>query len=61
MKSKDVKIGVTYLAKVSKVVVPVKVHSINPRGGWWGTNMITGRTVQIRGPQRLREEVKNNV
>ena len=58
MKSSEVKIGATYWAKVSKVVVPVTINRENPRGGWWATNTVTGRDVQIRGPQRLRSEVK---
>jgi len=56
MKSKDVKIGALYLAKVSKVVVTVKIIRENPRGGWDALNLSTGRKILIRGPQRLRKE-----
>ena len=40
VKSKDVKIGSTYMAKVTKAVVPVKIDQESPRGGWWATRVI---------------------
>ncbi|HOI56351.1 MAG TPA: winged helix-turn-helix domain-containing protein [Phycisphaerae bacterium] len=54
MKKNVVKIGGTYAAKVSGKVVPVRIESTNPHGGWDGVNRITGKKVHIKSPQRLR-------
>jgi len=57
MKSSDVRIGETYLAKVTDKVVPVRIDAERPTsggGGWDATNMSTGRKVHIKTPQRLR-------
>jgi hypothetical protein len=56
MKSRDVKVGHTYLAKVSGNVVPVRIVSAHPAKGWHGVNTATGRAVRIVSPQRLRGE-----
>ena len=60
MKKKDIKIGHVYMAKVSGKIAPVKITGECSYGGWSGTNMKTGRTVHIRGCQRLRYEVFND-
>ena len=36
MKKNEVKVGGVYLAKVTNKVVPVKITSENPSGGWQG-------------------------
>ncbi|MBL9000791.1 MAG: hypothetical protein JNK25_06605, partial [Phycisphaerae bacterium] len=54
MKKNDVRIGGTYLAKVSGDVAKVRIDAENPRGGWDATNPATGRVVRIRSAQRLR-------
>lgn len=58
MRARDVEIGATYTAKVSKAVVKVKILSAALSGGWTAKNMETGRTIRIRGVQRLREKVE---
>ncbi len=54
MKNADVKVGGTYLAKVSGKVVLVRIDAENPRGGWDGTNTVTSKKVRIKSAQRLR-------
>ena len=39
MKKKDVKVGGTYLAKVTDKVVSVRLEAENPHGGWDATRM----------------------
>lgn len=57
MKAAQVRIGATYLAKVSNKVVKVRITGDNTYGGWNAVNLETGREVRIRGAQRLRSEV----
>jgi len=58
MKKNEVKVGGTYLAKVSDKVVPVRIDGENPHGGWDATNTATGKKVRIKSAQRLRGEAK---
>ena len=58
MKKDEVKVGGVYAAKVSDKVVPVRLDSENPHGGWDATNLKTGKAVRIKSAQRLRAEVK---
>ena len=58
MKRDEVKIGGVYTTKVTDKLVPVRIDAESPHGGWDGTNLSTGKKVHIKGPQRLREEVK---
>jgi hypothetical protein len=53
MRKKDVKIGGTYLAKVSQKKVLVQILRESPHGGWDARNEKTGRTVRIRTAGRL--------
>ncbi len=67
MKTKDVKIGGLYEAKVSGRIQVVRIDSARERWTpdgqrslgmrWVATNVRTGRTVAIGSPQRLRREV----
>ena len=57
MKKSEVKIGKTYTAKVSGFVVPVRIESESPHGGWLGRNILTKREVRIRSAARLRREI----
>lgn len=58
MKAKDVLgVGHTYIVKVSGHLVPVKLMSISPYGGWIGRNTVTGREIRIRTAGKLRREV----
>lgn len=54
MKKADVKVGETYIARVSGNLVPVKIREAFPLGGWMGVNTKTGRDVRIRTAGRLR-------
>jgi len=54
MKKNEVKIGETYLAKVTGKVVPVRIDAENAHGGWDATNMTTKKKVRIKSAQRLR-------
>ncbi len=54
MKKDQIKIGGTYLAKVSDKVVPVRIDAENAHGGWDATNLRTDKKVRIKSAQRLR-------
>ncbi|MBE7457423.1 MAG: hypothetical protein KJ057_13000 [Phycisphaerae bacterium] len=54
MKKNAVHLGQSYLAKVSGILVPVRIDAENPHGGWTATNTETGRKVRIKSAQRLR-------
>jgi len=54
MKKQDVQTGSIYIAKVSGVLANVRITRESPYGGWYGTNLATGREVRIRGAARLR-------
>jgi len=54
MKKKDIIIGKTYVVKVSNKLAPVRITAENPLGGYNGVNTRTGRTIHIRGVQRIR-------
>jgi hypothetical protein len=64
MKAINVKLGETYLVKVSGKIVPVRldrtaydvktINGVYRSGGWWGTNLNTGRAVRIRSAAKLR-------
>ncbi len=54
MKKNEVKVGGVYLAKVTNKVVPVKITSENPSGGYHGLNLKTGKKIKVKSAQRLR-------
>ena len=56
MKKSEIKIGHVYTAKVMGKIVPVQIVKANPRGGWDGKNLSTGKVVRIKSAQRLRGE-----
>ncbi len=56
MQKHNVKIGTTYIVKVSGTLAKVRVTREHPRGGWYGTNLATGREIRIRTAARLRSE-----
>lgn len=56
MKKADVKIGGTYLAKVSGRLTRVIINAEYGKG-WRGQNLATGRAVYIRSAMRLRMRV----
>jgi hypothetical protein len=58
MQKHNVKIGSTYIVKVSGSLAKVRITREHSRGGWYGTNLATGREIRIRTAARLRSEAK---
>ena len=58
MQKKNVQIGTTYIVKVSGTLAKVRLTREHDRGGWYGTNLATGREIRIRTAARLRSEAK---
>ena len=58
MQKQNIKVGSTYIVKVSGTLAKVRLTREHPRGGWFGTNLATGREVRIRTAARLRSEAK---
>ena len=56
MQKQNVHIGTTYIVKVSGALAKVRLTREHPRGGWYGTNLATGREIRIRTAARLRSE-----
>jgi hypothetical protein len=56
MQKHNVKIGTTYIVKVSGTLSKVRITREHDRGGWYGTNLATGREIRIRTAARLRSE-----
>ncbi len=54
MKKDEIKVGGTYLVKVSDRVVPVRIDAESAHGGWDATNLRTQKPVRIKGARRLR-------
>ena len=57
MQKQNVHLGTTYIVKVSGTLAKVRLTREHPRGGWYGTNLATGREIRIRTAARLRSEV----
>ena len=57
MQKHNIKVGTTYIVKVSGTLAKVRLTREHPRGGWYGTNLATGREIRIRTAARLRSEV----
>ena len=57
MQKHNIKVGSTYIVKVSGTLAKVRLTRESPRGGWYGTNLATGREIRIRTAARLRSEV----
>ena len=57
MQKQNVHIGTTYIVKVSGTLAKVRLTREHDRGGWYGTNLATGREIRIRTAARLRSEV----
>ena len=56
MQKHHVKVGATYIVKVSGTLTKVRITREHVRGGWCGINLVTGREVRIRTAARLRSE-----
>jgi hypothetical protein len=57
MKKHSVHIGAIYIVKVSGKLARVRITRECDYGGWYGTNLATGRQIRIRSAARLRSEV----
>ena len=57
MQKQNVKVGATYIVKVSGRLARVRLTREHDRGGWYGVNLATGREIRIRTAARLRAEV----
>ena len=57
MQKDNVRVGSTYIVKVSGTLAKVRITHEHQRGGWYGTNLATGREIRIRTAGRLRKEV----
>ncbi len=57
MQKQNVHLGTTYIVKVSGALARVRLTREHPRGGWYGTNLATGREIRVRTAARLRSEV----
>lgn len=55
MKKADIKVGSTYVAKVTNRLVQVRIDAENPSGGWDATNLTTKKKIRIKTAGRLRE------
>lgn len=58
MQKQNITIGHTYIVKVSGSLAKVRITRECNYGGWYGTNLATGREIRIRTAARLRSEVK---
>ncbi len=56
MQKHSVKVGSTYIVKVSGTLARVRISREHDRGGWYGINLATGREIRIRTAARLRSE-----
>jgi len=61
MQKHNVKVGTTYIVKVSGTLAKVRLTREHARGGWYGTNLATGREIRIRTAARLRSEVPTSL
>ena len=57
MKKTEVSVGNVYVALVSGKYAPVQIVATHVGGGWWGTNLTTGRNIRIRTAGRLRRQL----
>ena len=58
MKKNEVKVGGTYIVKVSDKLVTVRIDSTHSGGGWYATNTATGKRIRIKSARRLRGAAK---
>ncbi len=54
MKKQAIELHKIYAVKIGGAVVPVRLDSENPSGGWSGTNAKSGKAVRVKSAQRLR-------
>lgn len=59
MKKVQVEVGGEYRIRVSGRMCTVRIDEVNPSGGWYGTNLDTGRKIQVRSARRLNPRYKS--
>jgi len=55
MRKHEIELGGDYTAKVSGRLTTVRIYAVHHLGGWWATNLATGRDIRIRTAARLRK------
>ena len=58
MTKRDIKVGSTYTGKVSGRLAHIRIDGIAPSGGYYATNVATGRQIRLRTAGRLRSLVE---
>ena len=53
MKATEVKTGQTYKVKVGQNSTEVKITRVNPKGGWEGVNVSTGKAMNVKSAGRI--------
>ena len=54
MKKNEVRVGETYIVKVSGQLAAVRITGESPHSGWIGINTKTNREIRIKTAARLR-------
>ena len=57
MRKHEVEIGAVYKVRLHGNYTEVRINSVSSLGGWFATNLATGRTVRIKSAGKLRERV----
>jgi hypothetical protein len=60
MKKDEVVIGRTYLTKVGRKLVPVRIEETHGKSSWYATDRTTNERVEIENAKELRREVTEN-
>jgi hypothetical protein len=55
MNTNEIKVGKCYLARFSKVTMPVRLEQVDPAGGWVARSLIHGRCVKVKDVFQLLE------
>lgn len=59
-KKADVAIGAVYVVRLhGGASTQVRIDGVCPYGGWYGTNLATGREVRIKSAAKLRKRVES--
>jgi HB1/ASXL restriction endonuclease-like protein with HTH domain len=60
MKKDEVVIGRTYLTKVGRKLVPVRIDETHGKSSWYATDRTTNERVEIKNAKELRREVTDD-
>lgn len=56
MKKKDVKVGGIYSLRIHGQYQKVRIESVDEKGGWWCTVLISGRRIHLDSARSLHED-----